>query len=189
MNPSPRPTLQSLPAPGPADPVRPPQGGSLLAVFQAEELKLLRYAFGLVGRREIAEEIVQEAFLQLHAHWDEVRDPVPWLYRSVRNRSANHHRDTRREILGDRPPETSEGREAPDEALRKLEAEGHLRLLVAELEAPDQELLRLKYVEDLKYREIAERTGLSTGNVGYRLHHILKLLAGKLHQLGIDGVN
>jgi len=169
----------------------PPPGKpcSLRELFLAEEARLLRYGFGLVGRREIAEEIVQEAFLQLHAHWDQVRDPVPWLYRSVRNRSANHHRDTRREVLGDSPAEPAEGREAPDEALRKMEAEGQLRLLVAELETPDQELIRLKYVEDLKYREIAERTGLSTGNVGYRLHHILKLLAAKLHQLGIDGVN
>jgi RNA polymerase sigma-70 factor (ECF subfamily) len=158
-------------------------------LFIAEEGRLLRYAFGLVGRREIAEDIVQEAFLQLHAHWDQVREPLPWLYRSVRNRSANHHRDHRREVLGDAPAEPQEGREAPDEALRKLEAEGQLRLVVAELEPPDQELLRLKYGEDLKYREIAERTGLSTGNVGYRLHHILKLLAAKLHQLGIDGVN
>ncbi len=182
MNPSPIPALHHPPS-------LPAALHSLQAVFVAEEAKLLRYAFGLVGRREIAEEIVQEAFLQLHAHWDQVREPVPWLYRSVRNRSANHHRDTRREVLGDVPREPELGREAPDEALRRLEAEGHLRLVVAELEATDQELLRLKYVEDLKYREIAERTGLSTGNVGYRLHHILKLLAAKLHQLGIDGVN
>jgi RNA polymerase sigma-70 factor (ECF subfamily) len=161
----------------------------LLAVFEAEEAKLLRYAFGLVGRREIAEEIVQDAFLQLHEHWDDVREPVPWLYRSVRNRSANHRRDHRLEVIGEVPTEPATTREAPDEALRKLEAEGHLRLLVAELDEPDQELIRLKYNEDLKYREISERTGLSVGNVGYRLHHILKLLAGKLHQLGIDSVN
>lgn len=162
---------------------------SLQDIFLAEESKLLRYAFGLVGRREIAEEIVQEAFLQLHAHWDDVREPVPWLYRSIRNRSANHHRDTRREVISETPEQEESGREAPDATLRRLEAEGHLRLIVSELEPPDQELLRLKYVEDLKYREIAERTGLSPGNIGYRLHHLLKLLAGKLHQLGIDGVN
>ena len=31
------------------------------------------------------------------------------------------------------------------------------------------------------------KPGLSVGNVGYRLHHILKNLAGKLRQIGIDG--
>ncbi len=176
-----RPVTSQAPKPG--------EGNTLHDVFLAEETKLLHYAHGLTGRREIAEEIVQDAFLQLHAHWNEVREPVPWLYRCVRNRSANHHRDAKREVVGDAPGQPETDREAPDEALRRLEAEGHLRLAVAELEPPDQELLRLKYVEDLKYREIAERTGLSTGNVGYKLHHLLKHLAGKLQQLGIDGVN
>lgn len=184
-NPSPRPSLHTVRAPSGT----PQAKAGLRAVFEAEEAKLLRYAFGLVGRREIAEEIVQDAFLQLHEHWDDVREPVPWLYRSVRNRSANHRRDHRLEVIGEAPAEPASTREAPDEALRKLEAEGHLRLLVAELDVSDQELLRLKYIEDLKYREISDRTGLSVGNVGYRLHHILKLLAGKLHQLGIDSVN
>ena len=34
---------------------------------------------------------------------------------------------------------------------------------------------------------VRPRTGLSIGNVGYRLHHILKQLAGKLRQFGIEG--
>ncbi len=45
----------------------------------------------------------------------------------------------------------------------------------------------MKYFEELKYAEISERTGLSIGNVGYRLHHILKRLADKLRKLGIEG--
>ena len=56
-----------------------------------------------------------------------------------------------------------------------------------ELKEQDRELVRLKYFEDLKYKEIADRTGLSVGNVGYKLHHILKQLADKLRQLGIEG--
>ena len=74
---------------------------SLRAIFEAEETPLLRYAFSLVGRRAIAEEIVQEVFLQLHNHWDNVENPTAWLYRSVRNRSYNHHRDHKREVLTD----------------------------------------------------------------------------------------
>ena len=47
-------------------------------------------------------------------------------------------------------------------------------------------LVTLKYFEGLKYREISVETGLSISNVGYRLHHILRELAGKLRPLGID---
>jgi RNA polymerase sigma factor (sigma-70 family) len=161
---------------------------SLLQLFESEETPLLRYAFSLVGRRVIAEEIVQEAFLQLHTHWDMVENPVAWLFRSVRNRSYNHHRDHKRETLSDEAEALgSESSDSPEDLLHRMEASGFLRLLVAELEEADRQLIDLKYFQDLKYREISERTGLSIGNVGYRLHHVLKQLAEKLQQLGIEG--
>ena len=163
-------------------------GRSLRELFEDEESPLLRYAFSLVGRRAIAEEIVQEVFLQLHGHWDTVQNPVAWLYRSVRNRSYNHHRNHQKEILtDDQEHETNLNPESPDDLLHRMEAAGFLRLLLAELEEADRQLIQLKYFEDLKYREISERTGLTVGNVGYRLHHLLKQLADKLHHLGIDG--
>lgn len=167
---------------------------SLLQLFEAEETPLLRYTFSLVGRRAIAEEIVQETFLQLHTHWDTVDNPVAWLYRSARNRSFNFHRDTKREVLTDEAETRSsfhsglsEASETPEEVLHRMEAAGFLRLLVSELEEADRQLIDLKYFQDLKYKEISEKTGLSIGNVGYRLHHVLKQLADKLQQLGIDG--
>lgn len=164
--------------------------GALTELFEAEEAPLLRYAFSLVGRRAIAEELVQEVFLQLHRHWANVEKPRAWLYRSVRNRAYNHVRDNKREILTDDTGENVAGPdrgEAPDEVLHRMEATGHVRLVMEELKEQDRELIRLKYFEDLKYKEIAERTGLSVGNVGYRLHHILKQLADQLRQLGIEG--
>ncbi len=166
-------------------------GASLGALFETEESALLRYAFSLVGRRAIAEEVVQEVFLQLHHHWDNVENPRAWLYRSVRNRSYNHIRDHKREVLTEDKAEgeVDDRGDAPDEALGRMEASGYLRLLMAELEEADRELVQLKYYEGLKYREISERTGLSVGNVGYRLHHILKQLAEKLRQIGIEGSN
>jgi len=179
-----------MPEPGSPPPFPAAGSLSLTDLFRSEESALLRYAYGLTSRRAIAEEIVQDVFLQLHRHWDEVNNPRAWLYRSVRNRSLNHLRDHRREVFSDSdhsPEPTTQT--TPHTDLRRLEAAGHLRLLVAELGESDRELLRLKYDEDLKYREIAERTGLSVSNVGYKLHHILKLLAAKLHQLGIDSAD
>ena len=70
--------------------------------------------------------------------------------------------------------------------LLRTEATGVLRQIVEELDETDRKLVKLKYFEDLKYRDISARTGLSVSNVGYRLHHILKELAGKLRPLGID---
>lgn len=163
----------------------------LIALFESEETPLLRYAFSLTGRRAIAEEIVQEVFLQLHANWEGVENPRAWLFRSVRNRSYNHQRDGRREVGGDEKSVAAASSEddTPEELLQRMEAAGFLRLLLAELEEADRRLVQLKYFENLRYREIAERTEMSIGNVGYRLHHILKQLADKLRHLGIDGIS
>ena len=47
----------------------------------------------------MAEEIVQEVFLQLHVRWKDVDSPRAWLYRSVRNKVFNYMRDNRRETV------------------------------------------------------------------------------------------
>jgi RNA polymerase sigma-70 factor (ECF subfamily) len=75
----------------------------------------------------------------------------------------------------------------PREVLGRLEAIGTVRMLLAEMPEADRNLIRLKYLEDLKYDEISRRTGLSVGNVGFRLHHALKDLLGRMHKAGIEG--
>ena len=163
---------------------------TLRTLFDTEETPLLRYAFALIGRRAVAEEIVQEVFLQLHVHWGDVDSPRAWLFRSVRNRAYNYIRDNQREILkiddGNVQSPNAED-ETPEATLLRMEAIGALRQMVEELDEPDRQLVKLKYFEDLKYRDISDQTGLSISNVGYRLHHILKDLASKLRSLGIDG--
>lgn len=158
-------------------------------LFESEETPLLRYAFSLVRRRAVAEEIVQEVFLQLHVKWNEVDSPRAWLYRSVRNKVFNYMRDNRREVVemaAAVKEVVSSSLDTPDGVLSKLEAIQVLHETIDSLHESDRELVQLKFFDGLKYREISEKTGLSVGNVGYRLHHILKELAGRLHPLGID---
>ena len=78
--------------------------------------------------------------------------------------------------------------QTPETFMARVEATSVLRKLVEELDETDRRLVTLKYFEGKRYREISEETGLSIGNVGYRLHHILKLLGQKLGPLGIDSI-
>jgi RNA polymerase sigma-70 factor (ECF subfamily) len=166
--------------------VKPAKPADIGAVFETEESGLLRFAIGLVGRRMVAEELVQETFLRLHKVWAEVENPRAWLYRSLRNLALNHLRDHPQETeLTEETAHSSEN--LPVETLGRDEAVGMVRLLIAELPENDRSLVRLKYHDDLRYEEISKRTGLSVGNVGYRLHHVLKTLAEALRRAGIEG--
>ena len=163
-----------------------PENQSIAAIFEAEESGLLRFAIGLVGQRMVAEELVQEAFLRLHQAWAGVDNPRGWLYRSLRNLALNHLRDRPREAQIDEESVAS-GDGTAGEALGRSEAVGMVRLLLSELPEEDRRLIELKYREDLKYEDISRKTGLSVGNVGYRLHHALKGLADALRRAGIEG--
>jgi RNA polymerase sigma-70 factor (ECF subfamily) len=159
---------------------------SLKALFDAEESALLRFAFGVVGQRETAEDLVQEAFLRLHEHWNDVENPRAWLYRSIRNMALNHLRDHRRETTMDEGRDWASESPTAAEVLGRHEAVGVLRMLMAEMPTQDQELILWKYSGSLSYEEISKRSGLSVSNVGYKLHHLLKGLADAMRRMGVD---
>ena len=159
---------------------------ALAELFHSEESGLLRFAIGLVRRRTVAEELVQETFLRLHQLWSEVENPRAWLYRSLRNLALNHLRDHARETPLDESSQLAEG-DHPSELLGQMEAVGLVRMLLAEMSDDDRKLIRMKYHDDLKYHDISQRTGISVSNVGYRLHHLLKGLASTLRAAGIEG--
>jgi RNA polymerase sigma factor (sigma-70 family) len=168
----------------------PPPAPTLAALFEAEESGLLRFALGLTGRRAVAEELVQEAFLRLHALGAQVENPRAWLYQSVRNLALNHLRDHRREspLAGTAEADTTPAdTDLPPEELGRMEALGLVRMLLAEMPPEDRRLLLMKYSTELKYKEISEQTGLSVGHVGYKLHHLLKTLAESLRRAGVEG--
>lgn len=160
---------------------------STLMVFEEEEGNMLRFAFSLTGKRELAEELVQEAFLQLHKNFRTVREPRAWLFRAIRNLALNKARKEGREIEDEEALRGARGKERPDYDLDRMEALGLVQLYLAELPESDRALVKMKYFEERTYQEIAQDSGLKVGNVGYRLHHLLKELAEKLRAAGIEG--
>jgi RNA polymerase sigma factor (sigma-70 family) len=162
-------------------------------LFAALESPLLSYALRLTGGREVAEDLVQEAFMKLHTNFTEVREPRRWLYRTVHNLALNHRRDSAKIVrlpslpdAGDAPTaDTADPQPLPDEQIARLEGIGLVRLCLETLDARNQQLIRLKFIEDLSYQEISARTGLKTGHVGYLLHHALKAIAAELAKTGV----
>jgi RNA polymerase sigma factor (sigma-70 family) len=173
----------------------PPRSETIEELFAALESPLLSYALRLLGDRALAEDAVQDAFMKLHAQFAEVREPRRWLYRTVHNHALNHRRDTARIIpldpaTGDNPSpasaaETVDPAPFPDEYIIRCEGIGLVRLSLAALDERSREVVRLKFNEDLSYQQISARTGLTTGHVGYLLHHALKTIAAELARTGL----
>ena len=162
-------------------------------LFTALESPLLSYALRLSGGRQVAEDLVQEAFMKLHIQFAEVREPRRWLYRTVHNLALNQRRDSAKSIPlqpqcdeSDAPAaDTADPQPLPDEQIARIEGIGLVRLSLAALDERSRELIRLKFNEDLSYAEIGARTGLKTGHIGYLLHHALKTIAAELAKTGV----
>ena len=164
-----------------------PEWATIEQVFAALEAPLLAYARRLLGDFALAEDIVQEAFMKLHTQFQKVLTPQPWLYRTVHNLAVDHQRRAKKIVLvGDSKDDdlpandTADSQPLPDEQIARWEGIGLVRLVLETLDPRSRELIRLRFNEDLSYKEIAARTGLTVGHVGYLLHHALKAMAVEL---------
>lgn len=130
-----------------------------------------------------ADDIVQDAMLRAYRAFDGFRgsDVKPWLLTIVRNCWRNSGADTYRRAQVPLPVEdTLVSDEAGPEA-RALQASDGRKLNEAIALLPDEfrEVLILREMEDLSYREIAEVTGVPIGTVMSRLARGRALLKDK----------
>ena len=74
----------------------------------------------------------------------------------------------------------------PFDQLEQKEAAGFLLRIVAALPARQQEVIQLKFQNDLSYQQIAEIMKTTANNVGVLLHTALKTLRQRYGQLAGD---
>ena len=171
----------------------PPGWETIEALFAALESPLLSYAVRLAGDTGAAEDIVQDAFMKLQVQFNEEREPRRWLYRTVHNLALNYRRQAGKIVSLNRPADqdappaddTADPQPLPDEQIARWEGIGLVRLSLETLDDRSRELIRLKFNEELSYKEISTRTGLNIGHVGYLLHHALKAIADELARNGV----
>jgi len=153
-------------------------------VLEDYEGRLTRYALRLTGEIETARDVVQETFLRLcrQRRSDVEGHVAEWLYRVARNLAFDVRRKQgrldqfdRQDVDGCQGPTPSAAVvfENRDNASRVLEA-------IETLSESEQEVLRLKFQDGLKYREIANVTGRTTNYVGVLIHTAIKKLRTQL---------
>jgi RNA polymerase sigma-70 factor, ECF subfamily len=176
------------------------------ARFEAQVMPHLdaayRFARWLSRSPTDAEDVVQEAFLRAFRAFDTLRgsDVKAWLLAIVRNCHATAVRQQQRRAAVPLPADDDEPLGAgamasgaiaalpdPESASMVADDKRTLRRLIAALPAEHREVLLLRELEDLSYREIAAVTGVPIGTVMSRLARARSALKVSWQQLEGEG--
>lgn len=159
------------------------------------ETPLVGYAASITSDLDSARDVVQDTFLKLYTQENPARLDGPglksWLFTVCRNRALDWLRSRKRLVSLDAAPAEHFITSDPDPhdfAAEDDETTDVLRFF-NRLPGNQAECLRLKFQNDLTYREIAELTGLSVTNVGFLIHTGLRRLRQLLsHKTAGTGV-
>jgi RNA polymerase sigma-70 factor (ECF subfamily) len=145
--------------------------------------QFLRFLEKRVESREVAEDILQAAFVKSLEKGAELRDDesaVAWFYRVLRNATIDHYRHRAaterahegwgKEVLTQEAPTAEEEQEI-------CQCVG---ALVDTLKPEYQEALRLVDLEDGSLNDLAEKAGITPGNAGVRVHRARQALRNQV---------
>jgi RNA polymerase sigma-70 factor (ECF subfamily) len=131
----------------------------------------------------VAQDVAQEAMLRAlrYVHAFRGGEPRPWLLGIVRNvwtdlRAKSGPNDRPLDDVGDRAAEGPD----PEESALAGDRRRHVAAALAALPVDSREILVLREIEDLSYKEIGQVLGLPIGTVMSRLARAREKLAAEL---------
>jgi len=151
------------------------------ALFLAYYQHFVRYACRITGNKDVAEEIVQEAFVKL---W-EARETLlvqvslkPYMLKSIQNRCIDWHRHNkiRQNVNAIIKEEAILTNYDTDNYILKSELESKLNTALSMLPEEVEEAYRMNRFEGLKYHEIAQKLNVSVRTIEVRVGRALHLL-------------
>jgi len=156
------------------------------SLFESWGPSLERYSYRATGSRELADDLVQEAFMALYRELrlgKKVENPRGWTLSVVRHHISKHERSLRRQGEQLEPSENMEAFQTGH--LLPATPEDDLTALFAVLSEREEEVVLLR-MESLKYRDIAEQLGINIKSVGTLLARALRKLqlAAKAKAMG-----
>lgn len=139
-------------------------------LFKEEYPTLIRKAYRLTGSEELAKDLLQDTFVLAIAHYEELVNhlsPGGWLTLTLYNLVRN---ERRRAKYRDEVP--------LDTITNLLESQNPMTLsdlLPIQMKEKDKEILVWRYEQQLDYRTIAARLGISEGACRMRVNRLLKV--------------
>ncbi len=154
-------------------------------LYAALKQPLVRYLWTFVRNATMAEDLLQDTFLQIHRARQTYtpRRPVrPWIYAITRHVALMHLRSGRRRkemLANDELPEVP----VPPE-VESLADRATLQKMLSELPKPAQEVLTLHHLLGMSFQEVGEILGIAPGTAKVRAHRALKSIRARLDKQG-----
>lgn len=157
-------------------------------LYQRYSGKLFGYFYRYLGNdRSKAEDFLQELFLKVihHSGTFDVKKGQKvstWLYAIATNLCRNESRDqlNRSKLLRTFEPWERETAKSIADHMESKELLLSLNLLISELEPNEQQILLLRFQQELSIREIAAIINIPEGTVKSKIFYLLKKMAQQL---------
>jgi RNA polymerase sigma factor (sigma-70 family) len=143
--------------------------------YRTHHTNAVRWAVALVGRRDIAEEIAQEALVAVGQRLAGVAEPEAYLRRSIVNRSASYHRSAARTLRRDTRAAAGQPTSYSEPTVEVLDA-------LARLSHAQRAAVSLRYWADWTDEQIADALGCAASTVRTHLHRGLDALRKELSE-------
>lgn len=154
-------------------------------IFREYYTNLSRFAFTYVKDEAVAEEIVQDVFVNLWQKQElkEIASIRSFLYISVRNKSLNYLRDHKTRTLHENEfaMELERNLHYEDNAYEHKQLEELVKIAIEELPEKCREIFELSRNQNLTYQQIADQLNISTKTVENQIGIAIKKLKIKLH--------
>lgn len=167
-------------------------------LYHATADHLLGLAVGILHRREWAEEVLQEAFMNVwygaQGYNPQLASPMTWLINIVRNKSIDRLRSGRllREASVELDDEAmniaDEAAMPPERQLDESLAKAQVDRCMSQLAGQQRQAIALAYYRGLVHAEIAEALGAPLGSVKTWVRRGVDRLRGCLEAAGVTSV-
>ena len=179
--------------------VRSGEGSAYRPLVERYQSRIHAMVFGVVREAEEARDLTQNAFIKAYQNLASFRIEssfYTWLYRIAMNLAIDSTRKSRRrkttsydEAVASRDEDgmilEAHQSESPQRALQRKELHEHIYGALDQLSEDQREVILLREVEGLSYKEISEAMGIPEGTVMSRLFYARKRLQGLLqHSAG-----
>jgi len=157
---------------------------SLEVLIKRHKQRIYSFIYSKVYDRDIAEDVFQDTFIKVirtlkKGKYNEEGKFLPWVMRIAHNLVIDHFRKSNRMPKFDNSGEFSIFSVLSDNSLNaekkiiKNQVESDVRRLIEELPEDQKEVLVMRMYQDMSFKEISERTGVSINTALGRMRYAL----------------